>query len=76
MEQEVNQYQPMSVGDWILTLMLTAIPLIYIIMLFVWVFNKNTHPSKVNFAKANLIMIALVIGIFAVIFAIKSIAMQ
>jgi len=76
MEQEVNQYQPMSVGDWVLTLMLTAIPLIYIIMLFVWVFNKNTHPSKVNFAKANLIMIALVIGIFAVIFAIKSIAMQ
>jgi len=76
MEQEVNQYQPMSVGDWILTLMLTAIPLIYIIMLFVWVFNKNTHPSKVNFAKANLIMIALVIGIFTVIFAIKSIAMQ
>ena len=44
-----------STGDWVLTLFLTAIPIVGIIMLFVWGFGSGTNPSKANFAKAALI---------------------
>jgi len=64
-------YKPLSLSDWMLTLFLTYIPIVNIVMLFVWAFSSDTHPSKANWAKAKLIwiligfMIAIiVIGIF------------
>lgn len=56
---------PISVGDWIITFLILSIPLVNLIMLFVWAFGDGTHPSKKNFAKAYLIF--LVIAIFIVI---------
>ena len=56
---EVNnnqQYQPMTVGEWILTFILMSIPLVGIIMMFVWAFSSSTHPSKQAFSKAYLIL--------------------
>lgn len=50
-----------SVGDWILTLFLLAIPVINIVMLFVWAFSSGTAVSKANFAKATLIWMAILI---------------
>lgn len=61
--QEKEQL-PISVGDWIVTLLILAIPLINLIMLFVWAFGDSTHPTKKNFAKAYLIMLAIGIFIF------------
>lgn len=55
---------PISVGDWIITFIILAIPIVNIIMLFVWAFGDNTHPSKKNFAKAQLIIFVIVIFIF------------
>jgi len=59
----------MSLKEWIVTLFICAIPFINLIMLFVWVFKKNTHPCKANFAKAYLILIGsfLVLGIILAI---------
>jgi hypothetical protein len=58
--------QIVKTGDWILTLFLCAIPIVGFVMLFVWAFGGGTNPSKVNWAKAMLIWIAIcvVIGIF------------
>jgi cell division protein FtsW (lipid II flippase) len=64
METENNQI--VKTGDWVLTLFICAIPLIGIIMLFVWAFSGGTNPSKANWAKASLIW--LVIGISLAIF--------
>ncbi|NCS88663.1 MAG: hypothetical protein AUK34_14815 [Ignavibacteria bacterium CG2_30_36_16] len=50
-----------KVGDWVLTMLILAIPLVGFIMLFVWAFGSGTNPSKANFAKAALIWV--VIGI-------------
>ncbi len=58
-------------GDWFVTLLITAIPLVGLIMLFVWAFGGGTNPSKANWAKAALIWMAvlIVVGIlWAVIF--------
>ena len=52
----MQQYNPMSVGDWILTSLIFAIPIVGFVMLFVWGFGSNTQPSKANWAKATLIM--------------------
>ncbi len=69
MENQNNQ--TVKTGDWIVTLLITAIPLIGLIMLFVWAFGSSTNPSKANWAKAGLIMYAIIISLtilFTVIF--------
>lgn len=50
-----NNYRPVSVGDWILTYLLLSIPLVNIVLIFVWAFGQNTPVSKANWAKALLI---------------------
>jgi len=52
------------VWDWILTFILTSIPLVNIVMLFIWAFNSNTNPSKANWAKAVLILIAATLALY------------
>ncbi|MBN1892749.1 MAG: hypothetical protein JW780_08210 [Clostridiales bacterium] len=62
-----------SVGEWIVTYILMAIPLVNFIMLIVWAFGSDAAPSKKNWAKAMLILmvigIVLTIIIYAIIFA-------
>ena len=53
------QPQVLSVKDWIITLLITAIPLVGIIMLFVWAFGSNENPNKSNWAKALLVWTAI-----------------
>jgi len=53
------QPQVLSVKDWIITLLITAIPLVGIIMLFVWAFGSNENPNKSNWAKALLVWSAI-----------------
>ena len=53
------QYMPISVGEWVITIIIIAIPFVGFIMLFVWGFGSNTQPSKANWAKATLIMIGI-----------------
>ena len=60
--------QPISTGDWVVTLLIAAIPLVNIIMLLVWAFGDGTHPSKANWAKAALIWMAISIGLWMLFF--------
>jgi len=52
-----------SVGQWMLTLFISFIPLVNIIMFFVWAFGSATPPDKANWAKAMLIWVAIFIGL-------------
>lgn len=63
-------YQPMSIGDWIITFIITYIPLIGFIMLFVWAFGDSTHPSKKTWAQASLIMMVIAVVLVIVFFGI------
>ena len=57
-----------TIGDWVITIILMAIPLVNIIMLFVWAFGDSSTPeSKANWAKATLIFYLIGI-ILAVLF--------
>jgi len=58
----------MSVKDWVITLIVTAIPVVGFIMLFVWAFGSGTNPNKANWAKAGLIFFAIMIVLYILIF--------
>jgi Na+/phosphate symporter len=56
----------MSFGDWLVTMLIMAVPLLNVIMIFVWATDKSTNPNKANWAKATLVFIGinLVIAMF------------
>lgn len=71
--EEFNSQQneaPVSVGDWVVTILVTALPIIGIVMLFVWGFGSGTPVSKANYAKAALIWLAISIVLSFLIFAV------
>lgn len=48
-----------STKDWLITLIIAAIPVVGFIMLFVWAFSSDTNVNKANWAKAALLVIAI-----------------
>ena len=58
--QSYNDANEMSVGDWIVTYLIMIIPIINIIMLFMWAFGDTAFITKKNWAKGNLILIAFI----------------
>ena len=63
-----NQSSTVSLGDWLITMLLSCIPLVGFIMLFVWAFSSSTPPSKANWAKATLVFFLVAI-VLSVLFA-------
>ena len=56
-------------GEWVRILLLTLIPIVNIVLLCVWAFDSTSRPTKRNWARAQLIVvavatvIALVVGV-------------
>lgn len=69
MNTDTSHAPVMSLKDWLITLIITAIPLVGVIMLFVWAFSAGENPNKSNWAKASLIVIAIVVLLYIFIFA-------
>lgn len=59
-----EDYNEISTGEWIVSLILCYIPLINLIMLLVWAFGGSTSPTKANWAKAQLIIVVAIFGLF------------
>ncbi len=66
LENQTTNQKPMSVKDWLITLLIMGIPLVGFIMLFVYAFGSNENINKQNWAKAQLIFIAIIIGLIVV----------
>ena len=60
---EDHKKMPMSVKDWLLTLLIIAIPVVGIVMLFVYAFGNNENLNRQNWAKAQLIVLAIVFAL-------------
>ena len=56
---------PMSMGDWLLTILVSMIPCAGIVLYFVWAFGKTGNINRRNFCRANLIIMA---GVFVLYF--------
>jgi hypothetical protein len=62
--------QEVSIGEWVVTLLISFLPLIGLIMLFVWAFGDGAQPSKKNWAIATLIWYAIMIVLVIIFFVI------
>lgn len=59
--------QTVSVKEWLLTMLVTMIPIVGIVMVFVWAFGDSTKKSKSNFFKAYLVWLLILVAISIVI---------
>ena len=67
---EETNYRPVTIGNWMLTYLLMCIPLVNIILLFVWAFGSNTPVSKANWAKSSLIWMVIGIAFYVLLFVV------
>ena len=88
--QTFNQYQQnqpkqvVTTGQWILRMLINLIPcvgpIIYLIMLFIWANDKTKEETSANWAKAQLIWIAISIGIaligYIIFFAVVGLSLD
>ena len=57
--QTTRNQSIVTIGDWIITMILMCIPFVNFIMLLVWAFSAGTPVSKANWAKATLIFMPI-----------------
>jgi hypothetical protein len=79
MEDTMNETQrlpqkprdTMTIGDWLITFLLTSIPLVGLVALLVWSFDEGMQPTKSTWAKATLIwyVISVIIAVFILLIA-------
>lgn len=61
--------EPVSVKEWLITFLILIIPIVNIVMLFVWAFGDG-KKSKQNYFKAYLIWLAIIIVLYILILII------
>ena len=61
--------EPVSIGTWLGILFLSCIPCVGFILLFVWAFGDGKESRK-NWAKAQLIFMAIMIVLSIILYAI------
>ena len=54
--QNDNKVEVLSMGDYLLMLILMAIPVVNIIVCILWIISSNCNPNRKNFAKAWMII--------------------
>lgn len=64
----------MSVGDWLLTMVVMMIPLVNVIMVFVWAFGAG-NKNRSNWAKAAIVMWLIVFALYIGIILIGAVAL-
>ncbi len=71
MESFENPNQkPMSVKDWLITFLILAIPVVGLVMLFIYAFGNDQNIHKQNWAKAQLIWMAIILALVFLVFLI------
>jgi uncharacterized membrane protein YqjE len=65
---QTNQARVMSFGDWMITILITAIPIVNIIMIIIWAVSSTDNPNRVNWARATLAWFAIIIGLYILFF--------
>ena len=60
--------QPLTTGEWVVTHLVLLIPLVNIVMHFVWAFGDG-NISRRNFCRARLLLFAIFFGIAMIVAA-------
>ena len=73
-EPETDLEEPISMGEWLVTMLLMLIPCVNIVLMFVWAFSSKEKKSKPNYFKAALIFAAIVLVLYIILIAIFGVA--
>lgn len=73
-EPETNLEEPVSMGEWLVTLLLMLIPCVNIVLMFVWAFSSKEKKSKSNYFKAALIFAAIILVLYIILIAVFGVA--
>ncbi|NLK93629.1 MAG: hypothetical protein GX275_00365 [Clostridiales bacterium] len=65
--QEDNKV--MTVGQWVITILVYSIPCVNIVMMFVWAFGSGNNNRK-NYSRAMLIYMAIGIVLYLIFFLV------
>ncbi len=69
---EPRRDEIVSIKEWVITMLIMSIPIVNIVMIFVWAFGGTAKESKANYFKASLIMAAIGILIAVLFYGIMS----
>ncbi len=61
---------PMTMGDWLLTLLACLIPCAGIILSLIWAFGKNGNVNRRNFCRAQLIITGVIFVLYIIVILI------
>jgi hypothetical protein len=67
-DNEISE-KPLTTGEWFITLFILGLPLIGLIMYFVWAFGGGGNAGRRNFCRAALLWLAVIfcLGIAALV---------
>ena len=68
-QNDSNLEEPVSFGEWMISMLLKMIPCVNIVMMFVYAFG-NSEKSKSNFFKASLVWMLISIVLSVIIIAV------
>ncbi|HOI87121.1 MAG TPA: hypothetical protein PLV51_04595 [Lentimicrobium sp.] len=66
----------MTVADWMLTLLLTAIPVVNLVMLSVWAFGSSKQNPRKTWAKASLLWLITAICLTVILLLVFGTAIR
>lgn len=69
-EAQQNNFlqKPLTVGDWILTLIVLSIPLIGLVFLLYWALSSTSNVNRKNYCIAVLILAVIIGALFLGLF--------
>ena len=67
MSYENQDTRPMTVGDWMITLLVLALPCVNIVMYLYWALSGTGNVNRQNFCRASIIWFLIVMGFVLVI---------
>ncbi|MEG2036542.1 MAG: zinc-ribbon domain-containing protein [Ruthenibacterium sp.] len=62
-QENYQQCEPVTMGQWLLNYLIMAVPVVNLVMLFIWGFGGSTKLSQRNWARATLIWMAIGIAV-------------
>lgn len=65
---------PMTLSDWILTLLAMMIPCAGIILYFVWAFGSHGNINRRNFCRAQLIIMGVILVLYLIIILVLGVS--
>lgn len=63
-----NSSNDMTIGKWLLLFLISSIPMVGLIMLFVWAFSNDGNTTRQTYCKATLLWSLIMVGVVIVLY--------